>query len=193
MSMNVYNDNGESSSLGKAAMGSYWNTNKARGDGTVKMVPIITLSSIINAIPSHSTISLIKTDMQGFDFVAIKEAGPVLKEKVTHIMTEVWHNDIASYYAENDLCRDWLPFMTKLGYVLVKTRRAGTDIAKIKADCEKQLKDKPERPEPLANAGMSEGDAYWIREDAVDKPFPDNIAAKGVKAPTFSEAEYATC
>lgn len=153
------------------------------------LVPVITLSSVINAIPTETKISLIKTDMQGFDFVAIKEAATALKKRVTHLYTEVWFDDTHTYHAENDLCRDWLPFMTELGYVLVRTNGKGDDVKEIRANCDKQLKDRPVRPDVDESAGLNEGDAFWVREDAVGEPFPNCETTP----PKFSATEYSSC
>ena len=189
MSMMVYNTNGVSSSLAKPSDEQFWNSDKTRGDGKAMLVPVITLSSVINAIPTTTNISLIKTDMQGFDFVAIKEAATALKKRVTHLYTEVWFDDTYTYHAENDLCRDWLPFMTELGYVLVRTNGKGDDVKEIRANCEKQLKDRPVRPDVEASAGLNEGDAFWVREDAVGEPFPQCETTP----PNFSANEYSSC
>ena len=41
------------------------------------------------------------------------------RRHVTHLVTEVWQDDISSYLEmENDLCHDWLPFMTSIAYEL---------------------------------------------------------------------------
>ena len=199
MSMNVYNNGAESSSLAKPSASQYWNTNTGRGDGRTIIVPVITLSSLISAVPNTTQISLLKTDMQGFDFVAIKEAGSILKQRVRHIMTEVWMNDHYTYHANNDLCRDFLPFMTELGYELapdIKFDSRSITHSKtpeeIIAQCEKQLRDTPIRPGVKEGAGLDERDAYWVRKDSIDMPFPD---CPNIKKPrkTFTAEEYATC
>ena len=46
------------------------------GDGNLLLVPVVTLSSIFQAIPDTAEVVLLKTDMQGFDFEAIKGAAP---------------------------------------------------------------------------------------------------------------------
>ncbi len=116
MSMRIYNTHGFSSSLAKPAKTDFWNSKESRGDGRLAIVPVITLSSLLNSIPKRINVAFLMTDIQGYDFMAIKEAGNTLKERVTHIMTEVWYNDIYTYSGvHNDLCRDWLPMMTELG------------------------------------------------------------------------------
>ena len=189
MSMMVYNTNGVSSSLAKPSKEQFWNSDKTRGDGKAMLVPVITLSSVINAIATETKISLIKTDMEGVDFVAIKEAATALKKRVTHLYTEVWFDDTRTYHAENDLCRDWLPFMTELGYVLVRTNGKGDDVKEIRANCDKQLKDRPVPPAVEESAGLNEGDAFWVREDAVGEPFPNCETTP----PKFSATEYSSC
>ena len=197
--MNVYNNGAESSSLAKPSASQYWNTNTGRGDGRTIIVPVITLSSLISAVPNTTQISLLKTDMQGLDFVAIKEAGSTLKQRVRHIMTEVWMNDHYTYHANNDLCRDFLPFMTELGYELAADIKFDSRSVthsrtpdQIRTQCEKQLRDTPVRPGVKEGAGLDERDAYWVRKDSIDMPFPD---CPNIKKPrkTFTAEEYATC
>ncbi len=198
------NVNGLSSSLASVAKDDFWNTRKKRGDGQRVIVPVITLSSVLNAIPGGVKVSFVKTDMQGFDFVAIRAAGQALRERVTHILNEVWFGDIYTYKAENDFCRDWLPFMTELGYVLKKIdvqsgRFDGLkgelpDSEMIKAMCEKQLNEHPVRPTVEENSGLLEGNAYWVRNDTIDVEFPDceNLPTFSQKH-YFSEEDYVTC
>ena len=168
------------------------------------IVPVITLSSVLKAIPGRVKVSFVKTDMQGFDFVAIRAAGQALKERVTHILNEVWFGDVYSYKAENDFCRDWLPFMTELGYVLKKIdvqlghfdgiKGELEDTEMIKAMCEKQLNEHPVRPTVEENPGLVEGNVYWVREDAIDVEFPDcKILPFFKKKNYFSEEDYVTC
>jgi FkbM family methyltransferase len=203
-SMMRMNKNGLSSSLASAAMNDSWNNKPKRGDGQRMIVPVVTLSSVLNAIPSRVTIPFIKTDMQGFDFVAIRAAEHAVRERVTHVMNEVWFGDVYTYKAENDLCRDWLPFMTELGYFLKKIDVQGghfdgfhgvlTDNEKIKAMCEKQLNEHPVRPTVEENPGLVEGNAYWVRNDAIDVEFPDceNLPSF-IKKNYSSEEDYMTC
>ena len=110
MSMKVMNWNGVSSSLVDVR-----SDYPALKSNKYTVVPVITLSSLLNSIPSTAKISVLMTDIQGLDFTAIKEAAEVIKEKVTHLKTEVWKNDEYTYDAKNDLCRDWIPFMEELG------------------------------------------------------------------------------
>lgn len=193
-SMTRNNFNGLSSSLGKVAKEDFWNTDKDRGDGQRIIVPVITLTSLLHAIPSSVKVSLLKTDMQGFDFTAIQAAGSALKDKVSHIINEVWFDDVYSYDVENDLCRDWLPFMTGLGYTLTAVDRGGDwDAATINTRCEKQLNDNPSRPTVKERPGLVEGNVFWIRHDAIDIPFPIVTEVQHFNHSYFSEEEYATC
>jgi FkbM family methyltransferase len=202
-SMIKNNFDGQSSSLAKVTQEDFWNNDKTREDGKRVIVPVITLSSILNAIPSRVKVSFIKTDMQGFDFVAIKAAGQALRDRVTHILNEVWFDDVYSYEAENDLCRDWLPFMTGLGYVLKKIDvQLGhfdgisgeiADTNMIKAMCEKQLNEHPVRPKVEENPGLVEGNVYWVRNDTTDVEFPDCETLYSFNQSYFSAEDYVTC
>ena len=191
-SMNIYNTGGQSSSLAKPSKQNYWNSNTGRGDGRTIFVPVITLSSLINAIPNTTEISLLKTDMQGFDYVAIKEAGSILTKRVKHIMTEVWMNDHYTYFATNDLCRDFMPLMTSLGYELMKLSSSADTPDQIKVRCDVQLKNTPIRPKVEEAAGLDERDAYWVRKDSAGETFPDCPNIKKLDY-SYTNEEYATC
>ena len=83
---------------GAAAASSFWNTGADRGDGTVRMVPVVSLRSVLAAVPRGIPVALLKSDMQGADFAAIKSAGvALLREKVSMIATEVWMGGVRSY------------------------------------------------------------------------------------------------
>jgi len=97
MSMRIYNDNGVSSSLAKPAKTGFWNSKESRGDGRLAIVPVITLSSLLNSIPKRINVAFLMTDIQGYDFMAIKEAKNTLKERVSHMMNEVWYDDVYTY------------------------------------------------------------------------------------------------
>merc|ERR1711976_173059 len=58
------------------------------------------------------------SDIQGADFETIKSVGKDMK-RIPWIATEVWHHNIQSYTnVNNDFCREWLPYMTSLGYIV---------------------------------------------------------------------------
>ena len=203
-SMNVYNNNGVSSSLAKPAEDAFWNNQKhgkrrkngrKRYDGSIKLVPLLTLESLLNSIPQHIQIVAMKTDMQGYDFVAIQGGGQTLLERVPHLMTEVWDDDVYSYNAKNDLCRDWLPYMTQLGYDLVKTRYE-TDPQKVIEYCKQRLIDFPTRPSVNESAGLHENDAYWIRrgsDDASNVTHVNLDITLPKYRPTFTSEDYESC
>lgn len=193
-SMYMYNKNGESSSLSKATAKSYWNsnTNNRTSDGTIRMVPLLTLPQILHAIPTHIHIPYIKTDMQGHDFAAIAAAGPMLFERgVDYIMTEVFFHDETSYEGvQNDFCHDWWPHMQRVGYDLVYFKKfefvpqANDTSAALKL-CgaqdrrrrhqhhrDKDKNNNNNRPSSSKNSFfLSEGDALWKRRGAADRVF----------------------
>lgn len=187
MSMRIYNTKGESSSLASIAKDDSWNSKPH--DGKLALVPVITLSSVLNAIPETTKVAFMKTDMQGYDFAAVKEAANVLKKRVTHLMVEHWYNDEYTYDIENDFCRDWMPLMTELGYTLFKKDGKGANV-----NCEKQLRDNPQRPGVTESAGLNEGNGYWVRNDAVGESFRwDEIVTVQQFKPNFTEEDYAAC
>jgi len=194
MSMRTYNQDGQSSSLSKPAFKASWNTDEKRNDGELVLVPVITLTSILNAMPDTVKIELLVTDMQGFDFPAVSAAGKLLTEKVTHIITEVFTDDVQAYMdQENDLCRDWIPRMTELGYTLEPPIKFGREILlsadQITAKCEEQLAKNPSRP--IKPAKGHSPNANWVRNDVLDVPFPKCSTLP--KWSGFTDEEYAEC
>jgi len=120
----TYNNNALSSSLAKPTKGmkdgeDYWNVNKTRGDGQRSLVPCISLFLVLDELrTSKLEVSLIKTDIQGADFEAIQSAGESIRS-VGWLVTEVWVDNVRTYqHFENDLCRNWVPWMTKMAYKL---------------------------------------------------------------------------
>lgn len=156
--IHVYNENGVSSSLAKAASSQFWKNNPAR-DRRTMTVPVISFKDILDAIPPSVEIHFIKTDMQGMDFEAITSVGKMLRERgVQRLMTKVYLDNVRTYQdVHNDFCRDWLDYMTSLGYTLF---HLGQDPpAEAIRRCEKANKEK---------VGLKETDAYW-RLDTIDE------------------------
>jgi hypothetical protein len=161
--MFMYNTKGVSSSLSKPAKEADWN----KGGGTLKVVPTISFRTILESLRYYK-IDLIMTDMQGHDFEAVSSVGGLLKEVgVKRLITEVYKDNIATYKGvNNDLCRDWLPHMTSIGYVFEglagKINEGFRNAEEIQISCKKALEDKnAEAPK----AGMEERNAYWRLEE----------------------------
>lgn len=192
-SMRVYNTLGQSSSLAEPASKQFWNENRARGDGRLVLVPVVAMTSILDAVPQNTSISLLMTDMQGYDFEAVSSAGGLLKARVKHLITEVWLDDVYSYNANNDLCRDWLPFMTELGYQVKRLWDGdmNEDISKIPERCQSQLEHMPVRPAVNASAGLNEMNVHWVRLDSINERLPRISYPKNAKR--FTKEEYAKC
>jgi hypothetical protein len=103
----TYNDNGVSSSLSevpdsaKEKGGGYnrvWANDSRRGIGypPVAFVPVLTMRQLLDAVPDDVAISMLKTDMQGFDFAAVSPAGAALR-RIDQIYAEVNCNGFANY------------------------------------------------------------------------------------------------
>lgn len=133
------------------------------------------------------------TDMQGFDFEAVSSAGEELFARVPVLQTEVWRFDVMSYEAHNDLCRDWLPFMTKLGYELHDDGSCKSTREAILEGCKEQLRQNPQRPPVSEESGIQECDAVWIRKGH-DVTFELTMASVPFNMkPQFTAEEYAKC
>lgn len=160
--MNLYNKDGRSSSLSKASYGANWNNNSK-----LKVVPTISFRNILDSLRNFE-IDLILTDMQGHDFVSVSSVGSYLAERaVKRLVTEVYKDNITTYKgAHNDLCRDWLPHMTSIGYVFegltTMVGETGTlldgyrNYEEAVESCKKSLEKNPEE-----KAGLSEYNAFW--------------------------------
>lgn len=199
--MTVMNESGQSSSLSKAATSSFWNNNPDRGDGQMKIVPVLPLRDVIQSIPSNVDIDFILTDMQGYDFMAIQSAGDFLAQRnVKRLKTEVYMDDTVTYVGvHNDFCRDWLPYMLSIGYELVHLSGSGY------ANKEQALescsvtdgKKEEEKVQRLSVAGLKEADALWRLSSLFGSDQQDDL--KLYSYPTiqhgqpFSDEEYASC
>ncbi|CAB9513680.1 expressed unknown protein [Seminavis robusta] len=193
--MYAYNRNGVSSSLSKAAQDSYWNQgNKNQG---IRIVPVMAMQDVLDAIPPHVAIDFIQTDAQGHDFAIIKSSIVTIRERgIQHLKTEVYMENTITYEgAENDLCRHWIPFMTSNGYSLV-----GLEVGKELRSSESVMASC--RREGAADAsflpGLKEADALWRLSslahevDDTTKSAFDYPIHKG-SPPAFSAQQYAAC
>jgi len=120
-----YNSNGLSSSLAAPSHKAEWNTKNKKGDAI--QVPVHTLRELLMAIPPGRPITLLKTDMQGYDLTAIKSAGPEIK-RVERIYAEVYQDGFSSYIGvQNQLASHWLPYMEQVGFEKKSCKDAYTD------------------------------------------------------------------
>ena len=113
--MRVYNKNGVSSSLAlpKNAHAS-WASNAARNDGRTVEVPVLRMAEVMDWIPSSIPISLLKTDMQGFDYESLSSLPRSELARPASIQSEVYLAGVSSYKGvHNDFCKHWLPFLRK--------------------------------------------------------------------------------
>lgn len=179
--MTMYNNDGISSSLGRAASTSFWNVNKSRGDGDQVVVPVLSLRTILDSL-AHIQIPYLKTDMQGADFAAVQAAVDSIR-KIPYMLTEVWLQNEQSYHGfDNDLCRHWLPLMDRAGYRLVYLSLIESDAlrdrlpseirdwsGKWAADPHLQCAHDLQNPDnEFRRPGLFEADAYWMRNDTYD-------------------------
>lgn len=114
----AYND-GLSSSLNLAneaapdLMG--WKSKALPSDiPSVALVPVVTLRHLLDAIPRHIEIEVIKTDMQGHDLAAIKSAG-LAARRAKFIHHEASCDNKTSYAGapQNDAELDWIAYMVR--------------------------------------------------------------------------------
>jgi len=116
--MKIHNVGGASSSLAAPKdKTAFWVGNsKAQGWPAAQIVPVISLSMLLAAIPRNVHIRHLKTDMQGFDFAAVSGAGRLLR-RVPEVLTEVYLGSAEPYEGvSNSLKRDWEPYMQSVGY-----------------------------------------------------------------------------
>lgn len=191
--MHTYNKKGLSSSLSAASFSANWNRRE-----TLRVVPTIPLKVVLESLQDYS-IDLIMTDMQGHDFLAVSSVD-LASFGVQRLITEVYMEDTVTYDGvRNDLCRDWLPEMTRQGYVYEGLSDAlyppGKNYTHMQGDlaeaCAPQLAHAP-NPEP----GLSEQNAHW-RLASITASTPSTrdtfYEYPSREAHTFSDAEYAQC
>ena len=166
--MFTYNMFGESSTLASAeGTGVYWADPKYRETGypPVAFVPVLTLEQLLSAIPPHLTIPLLKTDMQGYDFMAVSACPlPILRraEQIFHEANCEGYEGMNINAPRNDMDGQWMAFMEeRAGYLLTTNECA------------------------MLGKGR-EGNALWTRDDVVNVPEPwwwelppEDVAAVG--------------
>ena len=121
----TYNEFGESSTLASAdGTGVYWSDPKYRETDypPIAFVPVLTLEQLLRAVPLHITIALLKTDMQGYDFMATSVCPLPQLRRVEQIFHEANCNGFAGMNPNaprNDFDGQWVPFMEeKAGFLL---------------------------------------------------------------------------
>mmetsp|Transcript_33838 Transcript_33838/g.66797 ORF Transcript_33838/g.66797 Transcript_33838/m.66797 type:complete len:332 (-) Transcript_33838:102-1097(-) len=205
-SMYTYNKNGVSSSLSKSSTtDEFWNNNARRKDGKQKFVPTLSLTTLLQSIPLKVEITFIKTDMQGHDFGALAAGGAALVARgVRYIETETFWKDSYQYKeVHNDLCRDWLPLMAKLGYDYDFTRRNegycpkdqfGT-VELAQQTCAKYIAEYPVRQQTNSDTKYTCNVLWRLKGVAsTGNTSPYDHPTLGKKAPyTFTAEEYSSC
>ena len=195
--MYVYNKNAVSSSLSQANQKSWWNENP----GEPRIVPVVTLQEVLRSIPNDVEITMLDTDMQGYDFQTVASAIAEIRARpIRYLKTETHLNNVEYGYqgTDNDLCRQWLPMMSQAGYQLVGNEVGGqrnavpgyTSTAEAEESC------RTGKPAPYM-----ELDAYWaLLLDGDDPAVPtENLDAfdynklKENKERPFTVAEYSAC
>ena len=88
---------------------------------------VITLQMLLDAIPPGVRVMLVKTDMQGFDFIAFRGAGLAV-QRAEFVMNEVWSGGAKSYKGvSNSYEDDWAPHMQRIGFAEIhKPAHRGT-------------------------------------------------------------------
>ncbi|KAL1520312.1 hypothetical protein AB1Y20_021903 [Prymnesium parvum] len=175
--MGVYNADGGSSSLLKPAMTAEWNVGFEGALPPTKIVPVLSMQSVLEAIPPRLLLWLLKTDMQGKDFSAVASVGSLIR-RVPYIMSEVWLENLHTYEgASNDYCRDWLPYMLKMGYRPKALHGGGRAPRRTFAGASDALtfcSQSTGRSQARRNKGVEilEADAFWVRNDTSLPPPP---------------------
>jgi len=84
------------------------------------IVPVMSLRMLLNSIPSRIEITSMHTDMQGYDFLAVRSAGKTIR-RIKSLQTEVTTKGTGSYRdVNNSMIDDWVPWMRTMGYNLTK-------------------------------------------------------------------------
>ena len=115
----AYNWNGVSSSFAKPSKKQAWNSNTQR-DGKTMSVKVYTMNQILDWIPKDIPIKEIKIDIQGYDFLVVSSANTEKLDRVKTLITEVYMGEPTYNGVRNDFCDDWVPFMEKNGWKILK-------------------------------------------------------------------------
>eukprot|EP00557_Chaetoceros_sp_GSL56_P009591 CAMPEP_0176495046 /NCGR_PEP_ID=MMETSP0200_2-20121128/10440_1 /TAXON_ID=947934 /ORGANISM="Chaetoceros sp., Strain GSL56" /LENGTH=445 /DNA_ID=CAMNT_0017892883 /DNA_START=95 /DNA_END=1433 /DNA_ORIENTATION=+ len=210
--MNLYNKDGRSSSLNQASHLASWSNQKRwnKDSSKIKIVPTISFRTILESLQEYD-LQLIMTDMQGHDFKTVSSVGNLLgKVGVRRLVTEVYKDNISTYKdSNNDLCMNWLPHMTSIGYVFEGLTKMMGDketlldgyrnAEEVNETCAKSMKE-----HPVETVGVSEYNAYWRlnSEPTVGKEGNDGILetyylygthSPGHSGHVFAEEEYKKC
>ena len=198
--MNIYNRDGRSSSLSKASYKDGWNNHSQ-----LKVVPTIGLRLILESLRNFE-IDFILTDMQGHDFAAVSSVGDFLaKAGVKRLVTEVYRDQVFTYQGvQNDLCQDWLPHMTNIGYVFEGLTEMSGDTEglidgyrnaeEIVGSC----KIAASKTDKTPKAGLSEYNAFWRlqSEPAIGEgidAYQYGTHSERQPGHSFTEADYKKC
>jgi FkbM family methyltransferase len=174
--MYLYNEDGVASSLYEKTRSNTTNVliDYVSDDGPESVLaPVLSLQSVLDAIPPSIDIPFLKSDIQGADFEVIASVGSDLL-RVRWLLTEVWHSNLQLYKGvRNDFCGQWLPHMTRLGYS-VRGLRAHSLFYPESADCLDLMEHSHDlaahcarrrvlHPDP--RPGSEECDILWARDD----------------------------
>jgi FkbM family methyltransferase len=166
--MGIWHKYGAASSLAKPV--GHFSSTASDSNGkhlSTITVPVLSSRVILDAVPSAIDIWLLKTDMQGFDFKALRGAGEALR-RVRYMKTEVWiHNEIVYEGVRNDFCNDFLPYLVSMGFELVELANDGGRTLAVgpaggEGFCEKQ---RASKVEPHKTSSTIAYDAFWMRRD----------------------------
>jgi hypothetical protein len=190
--IHLYNKDGVSSSLNTPAKEAFWNKNKLR-DGNILLVPTLSFSSLLQSFSSYP-IDFVLTDMQGLDFEAVSSAGNLLLA-VKRLKTEVNKDQVRTYTGpRNDFCKDWLPYMTQLGYIF-ECLITGGEVPVEGYMSQQEALESCEKDRAKIGIGLSEYDALWrlSTEEPGLEAYKYPTHSKRKAGPTFSSEEYAKC
>ena len=121
--MSVYHKYGVASSLGKPVDKQrlqHSRTTDISGQRVARIkVPVLSMQTVLSAVPARIEVWFLKTDMQGYDFKAIKGGGNFL-QRVQYMKTECQINREQTYQGvDNDFCDHFWPFLTNQGFELI--------------------------------------------------------------------------
>ena len=130
-----------------------------------RVVPVLALASLLQAVPPNVTIELLKTDIQGHDFATLSSVDASTLRRAPFIRAEVWLGARQNYVGvRNDLCRDFLPHLSALGYELLAVVRFDGVLVTRQGKSERYCARQEQRKGAGAGAAGSwtdEADSYW--------------------------------
>ena len=172
-----FNFGGLSSSLAEPSRNWKFKGRQDLGIAESSMVPVLPMRTVLDMVPPTSYVNFLKTDMQGFDFLALSGVGDLLRDRVLYLRHE---SNYGGFYGRsykgcaNDMFQDFEPFLRSLGFEPASPKHAN-DLESLRRQHKRLL----ERGKALGvcdtmkggicTGNIYEADGYWVNVNLQQK------------------------